>query len=892
MTAAISFYSTSGRIYYTPRLNTVAEQSQAPRLPDPPCRPRQRRPHSIHITRSPPGYVPLELRPQLPTKEPKNTPRYPIDLRKLASRETAKKVLGSVLSSLSSSSAAASSSTASATPTDPTMPRRLSTIVPAPPPEAASQGRPALLGVSSLDTTEMGRTSLDARGSVARQTRERALSTGSTSGAVEIEKPICSGGGVSCYITLQEPTTFLTGLDHDGTARTAHGHAPAMVRGKLILKVTRNIKLKSINLSFTGKGRTEWPEGIPPAKIETFQEDSFGNHRLPFFNAAFAGEENLPYGISCNYTLKPGSANSSVTNLNNLSSANGSNNSSSPAQSLLSLPILSNRSTRSSTLSSVSAKETKRLSLQSVQARSFQKGDSPYGPTPAQKGYQTFPPGTFEYNFEFNIDNSSPETTELPNASVRWMLECLIERSGTFKSNLIGSKEVLVIRSPSEDSLELVEPISISRRWEDQLHYEIVISGKSFPSGSKIPIAFKLMPLDKVQIHKLKVYVSENVDYHTSDRRVIRRDAKGAQRKILLIEKVAGKPLAKEYSMCDIKFNAGGEPSPEERERGRWEAERVRHRNNITGPLPEPTDNLLGDIDLPVERLIGPTEIEMQVQLPTCKMMKKDETKRLHHDCTWKNVDVHHWIKIVMRISRRDPENPDGKRRHFEISIDSPFTILDCRATRENLELPEYSGPNQTALAQQHNCGCPDATVSNTTPHTSSDIVPTLNNLRDGQRSVDVVETPHLALPPQAHLSTSSAAGVQRTHEVPQQIGSERPIHLLRHPSYNPPAFEDVEPPPPLLEPLKTPPPLYDDIIGTPSVNGLADYFHRRGLAFDDEDEEEDTDDEGRNRVMYRGRVNVPTPGGRINRSMDIDRNFMFNAQALARLNGGTHQAA
>jgi hypothetical protein len=101
-----------------------------------------------------------------------------------------------------------------------------------------------------------------------------------------------------------------------------------------------------------------------------------------------------------------------------------------------------------------------------------------------------------------------------------------------------------------------------------------------------------------------------------------------------------------------------------------------------------------------------------------------------------------------------------------------------------------------------------------------------------------------------------------------------------------------VEPPPPLLEPLKTPPPLYDDIIGTPSVNGLADYFHRRGLAFDDEDEEEDTDDEGRNRVMYRGRVNVPTPGGRINRSMDIDRNFMFNAQALARLNGGTHQAA
>jgi arrestin-related trafficking adapter 3/6 len=40
-----------------------------------------------------------------------------------------------------------------------------------------------------------------------------------------------------------------------------------------------------------------------------------------------------------------------------------------------------------------------------------------------------------------------------------------------------------------------------------------------------------------------------------------------------------------------------------------------------------------------------------------------------------------------------------------------------------------------------------------------------------------------------------------------------------------------------------------------------------------------DTDDEDMNRVTSRGRVNVAnprTPGGRIARSMDIDRNFMF----------------
>jgi hypothetical protein len=72
--------------------------------------------------------------------------------------------------------------------------------------------------------------------------------------------------------------------------------------------------------------------------------------------------------------------------------------------------------------------------------------------------------------------------------------------------------------------------------------------------------------------------------------------------------------------------------------------------NNSNGrdetPLPEPTDNLLGDIDLGLENFWVATEMEMNVQLPTCETMEKDRTKRLVHDCTWKNVNVHHWIKV------------------------------------------------------------------------------------------------------------------------------------------------------------------------------------------------------------------------------------------------------
>jgi hypothetical protein len=86
-------------------------------------------------------------------------------------------------------------------------------------------------------------------------------------------------------------------------------------------------------------------------------------------------------------------------------------------------------------------------------------------------------------------------------------------------------------------------------------------------------------------------------------------------------------------------------------------------------------------------------------------------------------------------------------------------------------------------------------------------------------------------------------------------------MHLLRAPSFNPPAFDEDEAPPPLV----TPPPNYENIVSGNSQNALADYFAR--LA----DEMGDEDDQG-----GRGRVDVPlTPGGRVNRSMDAPRDWL-----------------
>lgn len=283
----------------------------------------------------------------------------------------------------------------------------------------------------------------------------------------------------------------------------------------------------------------------------------------------------------------------------------------------------------------LTAREMKKLSLQNVQSRSFGKGDNrPVTPNPPVRTYRLFPPGDYVYSFEFPIDASLPETIKSELGFVRYDLEAIVERAGAFRPNLLGSCEIQVIRTPAEGSLEQVEPIAISRNWEDQLHYDIVISGKSFPLGAQVPIAFKLTPLAKVECHRIKVFVTENVQHWTADKAVHRFQP---QKKILLFEKRADSPSVSTYPGSSIRVTAGGGISWDNRMAAARGEEQIDPRST----------NLLGNLDN--DRGVGPTEMEFSVQLPSCHAMKpRDETQRLHFDTTYENIQINHWIKVCV----------------------------------------------------------------------------------------------------------------------------------------------------------------------------------------------------------------------------------------------------
>jgi hypothetical protein len=208
-----------------------------------------------------------------------------------------------------------------------------------------------------------------------------------------------------------------------------------------------------------------------------------------------------------------------------------------------------------------------------------------------------------------------------------------------------------------------------------------------------------------------------------------------------------------------------------------------------------------------------------------------------------------------MRLSKVDEKDPT-KRRHFEISIDSPFHILSCKATQGNIFLPAYSDPSSEPVVPQEEfeCGCPGASLTCRNTATGRLSSPDRDERSDGRG----YGLPHsftsgsgeLARPEQAHIA----------HESNER--DARPMHLLRAPSFAPPAFEELEPPPPLV----TPPPEYATIVGNNDREAvLTDYFNRLSYYEDHED-----DDRG------LGRVDVPlTPGGRVHRSMDVPREWI-----------------
>lgn len=589
------------------------------------------------------------------------------------------------------------------------------------------------------------------------------------------DKPAAHTSSIEVYIIPAEKAVFVQGFEpHEYAERP-----PSLLRGCLYLRVLKPSRIKSISLQFKGQMRTDWPEGIVPKKNQYVEFNDIVSHTWPFYQL-----EN-PVANGGADIFQPAKRPHSDTDVSHLSLTSIGSRSNSPAPDTISLSHGSggfgagNFFTRNL---SPAANFVRKATTSSL-------GDSLTDLTAVSTNPDTdaakaghFPTGDYIYNFEHAIHPSVPELTEVTFGLVAYHLEADITRVGAFKSNLTARVPVEIIRTPAESNTEENEPIVITRDWEDQLRYDVVVGGKSVVLDLYLPLAFRFVPLyGKVALHRIRVYLTENLEYYCNDKKVHRSEP---SKRILLLEHKAlkGKSLL-----------------------------------SVSGGMVEEEDD---------DDEILPRELEFQLFVP--KIINKKFHHKIHPDTSFENIQLHHWIKIGLRISKPDPDIPD-KRKHYEISIDLPIRILLAEAAHGNTLLPAYD----------------DAPIFATSPPMSPDVTPVDGHglfllLASGHTNLDATLTPSRPQSPFHHINSPLnnddpterdadmhlGANLFQPEETPDEVllhspqavphpgtfspvnsPMMRPIHMLRRPSYNPPPFEaDVAPPE-----IDAPPPAYQE---------------------------------------------------------------------------------
>ena len=565
--------------------------------------------------------------------------------------------------------------------------------------------------------------------------------------------PNAASGSVKLYVIFAEPRLYLNGFTDD-EIRSA---TPAVLRGCVFIRIIKPVKIKHIRLKLNGIAKTEWPEGIPPKKIDHTEANTVLTHEWDFFDYHHTYPETDRSRKNADLFI-PKSDNSEVDNFSldalspvSSSSTNDLRSIKSPSSFMSALmgEGLSVTRSHSSILKHLSTNSEADLKPSSSRSSSSKMAalTSHQSHGNADFDNKIFPPGDYIYSFEEFFPSELPETMNLTFGSVRYSVEASIERSGAFKSNLYARRDISVIRTPSSESSEENEPIVINRDWEDKLHYEIVISSKQVILNSYLPISFKLTPLDKIKVHRLRIYITEHLEYYCHNKHVHRAEP---QRKVLLLE----------------------------------------HRP------PEDMDNLLavGDDE------IGGVEMDFQVYVPEYYA----ERFRLHPDTCYGDIQSHHWMKICVRLSKLEPtaENPN-KRKHFELSIDSPIHLLSPHCAHANTMLPSYDEQLKEDVGSDFQ---PDTSVDLT-------MTPRLDMILDSNLYQPKTSTPVELLSPQAKpFSPIVSPQLNAINPELRATSEMKPIDLMKTLSINSISAAN-EPPPPFKEKDVDPPPSYDEAV-------------------------------------------------------------------------------
>ncbi|KAJ7502991.1 hypothetical protein B0H11DRAFT_1711405 [Mycena galericulata] len=296
------------------------------------------------------------------------------------------------------------------------------------------------------------------------------------------------------------------------------------------------------------------------------------------------------------------------------------------------------------------------------------------------ESWKEFKKGTYTFPISFAVPQNSPPSMQCPFGRVVWRLKANVHRPGAFVTRMTAVREVVVVAGPIDDDTEDTENIIVERYWDQQMQYLISISGRSFPIGGVVPVSFAMMPIAKIKIHRLGIYLEEKIQYYSQMNRVARTEP------VLRIQLLSIKNDDK----------TGGHILPLESN----DAEAL--INSPLVGLTMPGDDIS---ELASEWMgPGPWTFHQELQLPpSCTLLRFTNKNKQSNMC------VTHVLKCVMRVERGDDEAMDpktGKRKLFDIVVQTPVHILSCWCNPEWMSLPQYSTSFEDPTRVAPNCPC------------------------------------------------------------------------------------------------------------------------------------------------------------------------------------------
>ncbi|KAA8915247.1 hypothetical protein TRICI_002604 [Trichomonascus ciferrii] len=496
-----------------------------------------------------------------------------------------------------------------------------------------------------------------------------------------------------------EPTNSGAGSSTRGEEQSSD-LPPSILRGSILLKLTKPTKLKSLSLTFSGKCRTSWSQS---ARQNLFDESLTSHPMAEIQDEVNINEHHWEFLPAENVSSCTGSEHSITTIRTNLYGADVAKFKSEPDKVYFKDDGKS-ECTHNGPFRTISHSSSV-VPLFTPNHNNPKRKHSHQ--VHSHKDSTMFPAGEYVYNFILAVDPSVPETINVAHGAVHYHLTPKLIRTGPFSLNISEPHEVEIVRSPPNlcDSITN-NPIVISRNWDDRLHYEILIPQKFIPLGSSVPMAIKLTPLEKIMVHRVRVHVVETVEYrYSTDTSISFTDR---SLKILLFEKKAQtEKIEPDKGSSSSSGHGGGlhllkplrHEQPKKRQREKLTGNLLHYLNasNIERSGASTSESIedaaATTIDCTLPFLSEPAKWDDSAAanyFSNSTYYPDKISKQLHPDsqnCPY--IKIRHRFTISFRISKQDPG--DTKRRHFEVKIDTPVHFLSKYCNTENVELPQYN---------------------------------------------------------------------------------------------------------------------------------------------------------------------------------------------------------